>query len=258
VADAPGVVRVSGPGADVLRAVMAELPQWTLSANGLRDQAVTVDGLLASGFTPAEVRHAFAHRPLPNPLTHTVDAVAAGRLRALFERGPRSAAPQIPAQSGSGDSFGDDQDHREHGGRRGEVVSAPAPLTEKMAAIEAAVSGKGALRFCPEDGGTCPNLVAPGEDKCPEHLDWPMCAVCGQRKRGARRMRPGATSCGHCATAAGPASDAEATRAPADADADDLAAQLAEAARVVEQAERDAYWGSEQWRADAQPREAPF
>ena len=38
-----------------------------------------------------------------------------------------------------------------------------------------------------------------------------MCAVCGDRRYGARRMRPGATACDHCTpgSAAGPVSDAE-------------------------------------------------
>lgn len=216
------------PGVEVLRAIGAEFPRWELGPDALRDKGLLVTGMLESGFTAAEIRDAFARRmpPRPEDLTHTIGAVAGRRLSDLIAVGPRAGVRPIPAQpEGPGwDGYG----RQEHRGRDDEPTPAPAKLADKQAAIEAAASGKGTLRFCPEDGETCPNVVATGEDKCPEHLGWPMCAVCGHRKRGARRMRPGATSCGHCATAAGPLSDAE------------LAGLLAEAARR------------------AQPTEAPF
>ena len=226
---------IMGPGADVLRAVMAELPEWTLDAAALRDQALTVDGLLASGFTPAEIRNVFASRPLPAPLTHTVGAVAARRLRDLMQIGPLAEVPHIPGQDGG----------QEHAGRHhNDPTPTPAPLAERMAGIEAAARGGGPARYCPERGGTCPNMAAPGEERCPEHLGWPMCAVCGDRKFGARRMRPGAQACDRCTPRAEwPVSDAA------------LAGLLAEAAQRAQEAD---YYDSGRFERDAAPGGAPF
>jgi hypothetical protein len=216
------------PGVEVLRAIGAEFPRWELDADALRDKGLLVTGMLESGFTAAEIRDAFARRmpPRPEDLTHTIGAVAGRRLSDLIAVGPRAGVRPIPAQpEGPGwDGYG----RQEHRGRDDAPTPTPAKLADKQAAIEAAAGGPAALPFCPEDGGTCPNMVATGEDKCPEHLGWPRCAMCGHRQVGGRWMRPGATSCGHCATAAGPVSDAE------------LAGLLAEAARR------------------AQPTEAPF
>ena len=186
---------ITGPGADVLRAIMAELPQWTLDSDALRDQAVAVDGMLAAGFTPGEIRHAFACRPLPSPLTHTVGAVAARRLRDLMQIGPLAGAPRIPRQVTG-------RQHRDQADRDGLPTPTPPALEEQLAAIEAAaLDGGGAVRLCPEDDRTCPRVVAPGEDRCAVHLGWPPCSVCGGRLFGARRMRPGATACDRCAPA---------------------------------------------------------
>ncbi|MET9954457.1 hypothetical protein ABZ135_23340 [Streptomyces sp. NPDC006339] len=164
------------PGVRVLRAIAAEAPAWTIThAETLRDQGLAVTGMLASGFTAQEIRHALLARPLPQPLLSTVGAIVARRLRDLLAVGPASAVPPIPAQ----------QDLVQGSDMRGDRGETPVPATwaKRHAQLEAEVAGAGRHRPCAGDEGMCPRLALPGEDLCAVCLggERPLCANgCGR------------------------------------------------------------------------------
>ncbi|MFE7779298.1 hypothetical protein ACFU5O_36640 [Streptomyces sp. NPDC057445] len=160
------------PGVQVLRAIAAECPQWTIThAETLRDQGLVATGMLASGFTPQEIRHALLSRPLPDRMTHTVGAVVARRLRDLLAAGPASTVPAIPAQQATAGEPGSD----DRGGQ-------PKSWAEKRARLAAEVAGQGRHRPCTGDGGFCPRLALPDSDLCgPCQGVNPMCVSgCGR------------------------------------------------------------------------------
>ncbi|MEV4442794.1 hypothetical protein AB0K09_28035 [Streptomyces sp. NPDC049577] len=180
------------PGVEVLRAIAAEAPEWTIThAGSLADQGQMVTGLLLEGYTPQEVRHALLSRPLPRPLDRTVGAVVSRRLRDLLEAGPASGVRPIPAQ------------RPESVDRRGwpeQEAPTPTPpsFAERQAQLHAAVSGQDRHRLC-EGDPDCPRLALPGLDRCAVCLggESPVCAGgCG---RGV--MAPGSW-CLICATPA--------------------------------------------------------
>ena len=204
------------PGAEVLRAVAAEAPEWTLTGDMLRDQGLAVSGMLLEGFTAQEVRHALLSRPLPQPLTHTVGAVVSRRLRDLIAAGPASGVRPIPEQhqadswaSGGygvrgGYGYGD-------GGRdgSGDVTPVPPSWGARHAELEAVTAGRSVLRNCDGDDGLCDRLAVVGEDRCGEHLGWDHCPQC------ARYRRPGHEVGERCQDAGSvPGTEAHATPAP--------------------------------------------
>ncbi|MEU7031401.1 hypothetical protein AB0A60_32495 [Streptomyces sp. NPDC046275] len=167
------------PGVRLLRAIAAEAPAWTIThAETLRDQGLAVTGMLASGFTAQEIRHALLARPLPQPLRATVGAIVARRLRDLLAVGPTAAVPPIPAQA---DAYGPAQEPGVRGGWGETPV--PAAWADKHAQLEAEVAGAGRHRPCAGDDGMCPRLALPGEDLCAVCLggERPVCADgCGR------------------------------------------------------------------------------
>jgi hypothetical protein len=225
------------PGVELLRAIRAELPAWDLDRDTIRDQGVLVTGMLDKGFTPGEIRDAFARRLPPENLTHTIGAVAARRLRDLIEVGPRAGVQLIPRQTdifstghgGSDDAMFDRQMARVQArGGTDAKVAGWAAIGAKFAAQDALTAGHGPVRNCAEDdagGAGCHRTAVRGQDRCGEHLGWDLCEQCGSR-----HVRPGQTVCDHCEDAAttGPVSDAQ------------LAGLLAEAARVAREAETPA------------------
>ncbi|MGP4001522.1 helix-turn-helix domain-containing protein [Streptomyces sp. 8N706] len=95
------------PGVEVLLAIGSEMPEWLLTGDVLRDQGAVVSRMLEHGFTPQQVRQVIVSRPLPVPLTHTVGAIVAKRLRDLEAGGPPGAVLAIPAQNPAGEgAFG--------------------------------------------------------------------------------------------------------------------------------------------------------
>lgn len=89
------------PGVQVLRAVAAEAPEWTIThAESLRDQGLVASGMLLEGFTPQEIRHALLSKPLPRPVRTTVAAVVGRRLRDLFAAGPAAGSGRSLCSSG--------------------------------------------------------------------------------------------------------------------------------------------------------------
>ena len=228
------------PGVELLTAIGAQAPAFRLTGDTLAEQGGVVTGMLASGWTARQVCDVVAGEPLPVPIRTSTAAVIAWRLRQAT-RGPAPAAvPRIPGPASGGDGPG----HQEHGGRGGGDGPTPVPegLAAKLEQIEAAVYGGGPMRDCAEIGerGACKKLAVRGEDRCAEHLGWPLCPVCGAK--AGRRVRPGEQVCDTCG-ADGPAADGQ------------LAALLA---RAAEQAAQDDYYDSGQFDRDAQGTDAPF
>ncbi|MFJ2477965.1 hypothetical protein ACIOWI_34210 [Streptomyces sp. NPDC087659] len=162
------------PGVLVLRAVAAECPEWTINhAESLRDQGLMATGMLASGFTPQEIRHALVSRPLPQPMTHTVAAVVGRRLKDLLAAGPAADVALIPAQTVRAQLDAADDVPS---------VALPDSYAVKLAAD---VAGHGKLRNCQGDNGLCDQLAAPGSDlcgRCQNGGTQPLCAGgCGRK-----------------------------------------------------------------------------
>ncbi|WP_435192307.1 hypothetical protein [Streptomyces sp. bgisy126] len=166
------------PGVEVLRAIAAEAPQWTVTdAVSLRDQGRTVTGMLESGFTPQEVRHAILSRPLPQPLRTSVAGVISGRLRHLIAIGPASGITPIPLQPTGTHGLAlweaGDQDE----------TPTPASWAQRRAQMDAEDAGHGRYRPCTGDEGLCPHDALPGLDRCAHCLGGqrPTCANdCGR------------------------------------------------------------------------------
>lgn len=153
-------------GARLLLAVAAEHPELLLTGQALDDQGRVATRLLDAGWTPPQLWHVIAGRPLPRPVRTTVSAIVAARLRAAEAAIPPSHAAELP------------------------VPEAPAgrPVTEALtyrALVECTGCGK---------PGT-----AHGEDLCPACLQWPVCTSCTGPTP--RRAHPSADGrCTVCAT----------------------------------------------------------
>ncbi|MFD9247557.1 hypothetical protein ACFV0D_37685, partial [Streptomyces sp. NPDC059556] len=165
------------PGVEVLRAIAAEAPQWTIThAETLRDQGLVVTGMLETGFTAQEIRHALLARPLPHPLRTTVGAVVGRRLRDLIAVGPAAGVRPIPAQQASEyDPLRPPVDREE--------TPVPASLADQNRRLEAELAGVGRHRPCAGDDGMCPRLALPDTDLCAVCLGGaqPVCADgCGR------------------------------------------------------------------------------
>jgi hypothetical protein len=152
------------PGVQVLRAVAAEAPEWTIThAESLRDQGLVASGMLLEGFTPQEIRHALLSKPLPQPVRATVGAVVGRRLRDLIAAGPAAGVGPIPVQQrfdGYDLALGRPES------RSGDETWAPPSWAEQRAQLETAVSGHHKHRPCAGDQDLCPNLALPGSDLC--------------------------------------------------------------------------------------------
>ncbi|MWA07670.1 hypothetical protein [Streptomyces sp. BA2] len=136
-------------GERLLLSIGAEHPDLLLTGQVLTDQGHAVQDLLQAGWTPEQLRHVIADRPLPKPLHHTVGAIIAARLRtaqATPEPGP--AAAHSPTD--------------------------PAPLDAAGRTVADALSHR-ALVECAGCGS--PSRAA-GQDLCPACLNWPVCTAC--------------------------------------------------------------------------------
>ncbi|MFJ8314039.1 MULTISPECIES: hypothetical protein [unclassified Streptomyces] len=144
------------PGVEVLRAVAAEAPEWQIThAKTLQDQGDVATAMLAEGITPQAIRHALVSVPLPQPVRTSVGAIVGRRLADLRAIGPAAGIRPIPAQqSGVRDVVG------------GEPTPTPPSLAERLATLDAAVSGQDRHRWCAGDGGLCARLALPGLELC--------------------------------------------------------------------------------------------
>ncbi|MFC9654004.1 hypothetical protein [Streptomyces sp. NPDC056937] len=157
------------PGVEVLRAIAAEAPEWTIThAQSLRDQGLVVSGMLEEGFTPQEVRHALLSRALPQPLHTTVAAVVGRRLRDLMAAGPAAGVRPIPAQQ------------RPYGQFLQPTLEERETWTPPPVDVH---SVHDRHRPCAGDEGLCPRLALPGQELCGVCLggEQPVCADgCGR------------------------------------------------------------------------------
>lgn len=169
---APAAPRSPAPtvGEQLLLAVGAEHPELLLTGQVLTDQGHVVQDLLRSGWTPEQVRHIIADRPLPQPLHHTAGAIIAARLR---------TAQTTPAPGPAGAHSPTDPAHSDAAGRTTTEALAHRVLVE-----------------CADCGSPGP---AEGQDLCPACLHWPLCSACtGPTPRRADPAGDGrCTLCGH-------------------------------------------------------------
>ncbi|MGW2588408.1 hypothetical protein ACWCYZ_45495 [Streptomyces virginiae] len=154
---APPIVAVAPTeGVLLLTAIGNEQPAFRLTGKVLRDQGLAVDGLMSLGWTPEQIRHVVAGRPLPEKLTKTLGAVISSRIGAAAASSTPAAAPVIPRQA---------QDWHDHDpGPDEETFTAPA-------------FGKHITpsRFygCTDesDGIPCEKPCNPVTGLCPQHTD---------------------------------------------------------------------------------------
>ncbi|KAF0794757.1 hypothetical protein P405_04120 [Streptomyces sp. FR-008] len=169
---------------ELLQAIGGEQPKFLLTGKVLHDQGVKVAGMLAEGWTPRQIAHVVAGRPLPTPITTSVGAIISARLSEALSAGqPPSAAPPIPAQQGADhDGWGDHPGARPWAdGEQGISMDWVRVLPE----CEDCGRPTGAGRLCPVCAG------------------WPFCTRCSLR-----RVDPeGAGVCEPCTDA--PASTAD-------------------------------------------------
>ena len=99
--DGSGAAKTN-PGVELLLAIGGEKPEFLLTGKTLRDQGLTVAGMLVSGWTPEQLRQVIAGRPLPPPhqIKTSVGGLVAGRLRDAMAGPAPSSVPSLPAQAG--------------------------------------------------------------------------------------------------------------------------------------------------------------
>ncbi|MFI9181277.1 hypothetical protein ACIGXG_03575 [Streptomyces goshikiensis] len=95
----PRVAVAPTEGVLLLTAIGNDLPAFRLTGKTLRDQGLMVDGLLASGWFPEQIRGVVAGRPLPEKIKTTVGGIISGRIGAAADSPPPSAAPLLPRQA---------------------------------------------------------------------------------------------------------------------------------------------------------------
>lgn len=84
-------------GVDLLLAIGAENPKFLLTGKTLRDQGLTVLGMLDVGWTADQLREVIAGRPLPDPIRTSVGAVISSRLRQALSSPVPGHSPDLPA-----------------------------------------------------------------------------------------------------------------------------------------------------------------
>ncbi|MFJ2007832.1 hypothetical protein [Streptomyces chartreusis] len=165
------------PGIRLLLSIGAARPELLLAGQALTDQGRVVTVMLESGWSPEQLRHVIAGRPLPHPVRTTVGAIVAARLRAAQAYPP-------PAVAVHPDTFVPDD-------------STPAPRTTATGAARTVAQAL-TYRALTECAGCGRPGTAPGEDLCPACLDWPPCQTCPGPTP--RRARPDGD--GRCTTCA--------------------------------------------------------
>ncbi|MFH8492453.1 hypothetical protein [Streptomyces longisporoflavus] len=176
-------------GERLLRAIGARQPELLLTGQALTDQGRIVQDLLDSGWTPQQLRHVIAGRPLPQPLHHTVGAIVAARLRAAEATGPPDAAtPSAGTQP----------------------ADEPEPST---GVADRTVAEAVSRRVLAECAGCGHPSLAEGQDLCPACLNWPLCTAC----TGPTPRRADPAGDGRCTPCAAPAAARASGSAPASA-----------------------------------------
>lgn len=154
------------PGVELLLSIGASRPELLLTGAALRDQGAVVTELLARGWRREVLREVITGRPLPVPLTKSVGAVIAARLR-------EAAAMPVPRLIG-GPAAG-------AAGADGDVEPSSTAAADRTA--EDALRGVPVMAECEGRDGTCGRPLAAGRDRCPECLGWPECTADGCTRR---------------------------------------------------------------------------
>ncbi|MCZ4125000.1 hypothetical protein [Streptomyces sp. H39-S7] len=203
------------PGVELLLSIAATKPEFYLTGDVLRDQAVSVTSMLAVGFRAEHIWQIVAGEPLPprEKIRASVGAIVSWRLSQAMRAGAPRLAPKLPAQPSS------QWDH----GNAEETWTPPTLSEQTFTGYENA-----RLRDCEGDNGLCKKLAVAGEPMCAEHLGWALCPQCQ-----IRRMQPGLAACEGCG---------------AFTFDDDLAATLP---RPTTAAEQETYYESGQFERDA-------
>lgn len=136
------------PGVDLLSVIGAEKPEFLLTGKTLRDQGMVVAGMLLEGWTPEQLRHVIAGRPLPDQITTTVGAIVSGRLKQALT-GP---VPQSERQAW--EPF-----------TKRDVTPTPAVYTADTVLPHKRVGE------CEGDEGLCGRPTEPGEAFCRRHRE---------------------------------------------------------------------------------------
>lgn len=134
------------PGIELLLAIGSEKPEFLLTGKTLRDQGLTVAGMLDAGWTPEHLRQVIAGRPLPREIKTTVGGLVWGRLRDAMAGPAPSSVPSLPAQSGGLDDS---------------PTPTPANWTVKQATVASGVHAE-----CAGDDGLCGRPVVTGTRFC--------------------------------------------------------------------------------------------
>jgi hypothetical protein len=130
-------------GVDLLLAIGAEKPEFLLTGTTLRDQGLTVLGMLDVGWTAEQLWQVIAGRPLPDPIRTSVGAVVSSRLRAALSSPVPGCVP--PGQSW-----------------RPEEKPTPFPANWKAGQVQPAdLPGE-----CEGDAGLCGRPTEPGSRYC--------------------------------------------------------------------------------------------
>ncbi|MGW0095556.1 hypothetical protein ACWDWS_42340 [Streptomyces sp. NPDC003328] len=167
------------PGIRLLLDLGAGRPELLLTGQALTDQGRVVTVMLEAGWSPEQLRHVIATRPLPNPVRTTVGAIIAARLRAA-----QAYPPPALAADHHGPTVRDD--------------ARPQPITGSATARP--VSEALTYRALVECAGCGLPGTVHGEDLCPACFGWPLCRTCtGPTPRRAHPHGDG--RCTTCASA---------------------------------------------------------
>ncbi|MEF9915688.1 hypothetical protein RJT17_37260 [Streptomyces sp. P5-A9] len=188
----------ASPGVALLTTCAGESPAVAaalVQGNFLRDQGLTVTGLMDLGWQEAMVRQVVL-TPMPNKVERTESAVIAGRLRKLagmaVPPAPSGMTPAVPQQAPAPVYGREDQSGAKH------WEDAPTPTPPSWAELQEQHDhlrhGIDRDRWCEGDDKLCPTLAVVGETMCAAHLGWPMCS--GVSSPCTRRTRDGQ----HCPT----------------------------------------------------------
>ncbi len=169
----PAITRTEGT--DFLQTFALQHPAYTLTGKTLRDQALTIDGLLAAGWTQNALYAALISRPLPaaGEITTSPGAILAARLRDITGSPVPTAvptgldaSPQTP-------------------------VSRPTASSADKTVAEGKrlpVSGE-----CVGQDGLCGRPTHPGHTQCASCLGYERCWECGTGWK-----HPNADACQPC------------------------------------------------------------
>lgn len=177
----------SSPGVSLLINIGREKPEFLLTGQVLQHQGLTVTGLLDAGWRRDMLWEVISGRPLPSPITKSVGAIIAGRLRAAVAMPvPGSDASMtyaVPHQAPAPDRAL---------GERWETAPAPARWDDVQEQQDRVRRGIDRDPGCEGDDGMCDRLAVVGETRCAAHLGWPLCPghgeyTCPRRTRDGER-----------------------------------------------------------------------